>query len=480
MTQRRPCPAAPGPLEGYAARFDDLFGSLAQRRGFREYLAGLLAPRDRNKTLTALAGAEPVTGAQHPAVQRLQFFLSESRWDPEQVNARRLELLRADPATAPHGGGVLVIDDSGDRKDGVKTAHVGRQWLGRYGKTDNGVVTVTTLWADERVYYPVHAVPYTPARHFAKGKNDPAFRTKLAIGAGLAIKAREAGFVFRAVVADCAYGDQDGFRAELAEAGLPFVMALRPRRGMWARDAGAHTPADAARALAWDGPDDPGDWHPVTRTFRDGHAETWWAAEATLGGWGPDGVRRLAVATADPGTLPDKATWYLVTNLPRPGGPREADSPHPAADLAEITRLYGIRNWIEQGYKQVKDELGWADFQVRSDTAIRRHQALVNCAFSFCWAAWFAEHPPQHDAAPQPGPGGGERGRRRRRTTAAGAVLAAGAARDPRLAFPLDRVAALVAGLVQGAPAPPAASPDRLGRGRLRPAPLHPELTNYR
>ncbi|MGH3236264.1 MAG: hypothetical protein ACRDOH_24010 [Streptosporangiaceae bacterium] len=28
-----------------------------------------------------------------------------------------------------------MIDDSGDRKDGAKTAHVGRQWLGRYGKT---------------------------------------------------------------------------------------------------------------------------------------------------------------------------------------------------------------------------------------------------------------------------------------------------------------------------------------------------------
>ena len=67
------------PAAGYATRFDDLFGSLAQRRGFREYLAGLLAPRDRNKTPTALAGAEPVTGAQHPAVQRLRFFLSESR-----------------------------------------------------------------------------------------------------------------------------------------------------------------------------------------------------------------------------------------------------------------------------------------------------------------------------------------------------------------------------------------------------------------
>src|SRR6266550_4001143 len=446
MTKPKPCPAAPGPLEGYAARFDDLFTHVAQRRGFRDYLAGLLAPRDRNKTLTALAGAEPVTGAQHPVVQRLQFFLSESRWEPEKVNARRLELLAADPATAPHEGGVLVIDDSGDRKDGTKTAHVGHQWLGRYGKTDSGVVTVTAVWADERLYYPVHAVPYTPARHFAKGKTDPAFRTKLAIGADLAVKAQGAGFTFRAVAADSAYGDQDGFRGELAEAGLPFVMALKPRRGTWAYGPEAHTPADAR-----------------------------------LGWWGPDDIRRLVVATADPGTLPAKATWYLVTNLPRPGGPREADSPHPAAGLAEITRIYGIRHWVEQGYKQVKDELGWADFQVRSDTAIRRHQVLVNCAFSFCWVAWFQRDPaPRRTAAPpRPAPGRGERGAASR-LTAAGTALAAGAARDTRLAHPLDRAAALVAGMVQGAPAAAAASPDDLGRGRLRPAPLPPELTNYR
>ena len=219
---------------------------------------------------------------------------------------------------------------------------------------------------------------------------------------------------------------------------------------------------------------------PVTRTFRDGHTETWCAADATLGWWGPDGARRLVVATADPATLPPKATWYLVTNLPRPGGPREADSPHPAADLAEIVRIYGIRHWIEQGYKQVKDELGWADFQVRSDIAIRRHQVLVNCAFSFCWDAWFADHPA---TARSRGTAARTRPRReggRTPPAAARTVLAAGAARGTRLALPLDRAAALVAGMVQGAPAPAAASPDQLGRGRLRPAPLHPELTNYR
>ncbi|WP_260609499.1 transposase [Streptomyces sp. WAC 01325] len=144
-------------------------------------------------SLTCLAGTEPVAGAQHAAVQRLQFFLSESTWSQDAVNARRLELLLADPATAPHPGGVLVIDDSGGRKDGTATAHVGKQYLGSVGKIDRGVVTVTTCWADERVYYPVHACPYTPAHHFPRGKNDPGFRTKLRIAADLAARAKAAG-----------------------------------------------------------------------------------------------------------------------------------------------------------------------------------------------------------------------------------------------------------------------------------------------
>ena len=453
--------------------------SLAQRRGFREYLAGLLLPRDRNKTLTCLAGAEPVVGAQQPGVQRLQFFLSESTWDPERVNARRLELLRADEATAPHPGGVLVIDDSGDRKDGTTTAHVGRQWLGRYGKTDNGVVTVTTLWADERLYYPLHAVPYTPAHHFPRGRSDPAFRTKWRIAAELAGRARAAGFPFRAAVADGAYGDLDDFRCELHAVDVPFVMAVKRRRGVWAYGDQAYTPVDAARDLAWNGPEEPGDWTPVVRVFRDGHTATWWAADATLGFWGPDGLTRLVVATADPATLPDKATWYLATDLPRPGSPRVAESPYPPADLAEIVRIYGIRNWIEQGYKQVKDELGWADFQVRSDVAIRRHQTLVNCAFTFCWQTWFTAPEPEAVPPPASGTDAGERGARTV-GPATTAVLAQGDSRRPRLAGPRGRAAALVAGLVHGAPADRTPGPDRRGDHRTGTEPLLPGLTNHR
>ena len=140
----------------------------------------------------------------------------------------------------------------------------------------------------------------------------------------------------------------------------------------------------------------------MTRRFRDGHTETGGRPTPSLAAGDPDRPLRLVVATTDPARLPGHSTWYLTTNLPRPAGRRAQP-----ADLADIVRLYGLRNWVEQGYKQVKGELGWADFQVRSDRAIRRHWALVCCAFSFCWQAFLAEQPA---APPVPGRRGGRAG----------------------------------------------------------------------
>ena len=466
MTRRIACPSAPGPLEEYAARFDDLFTHAAQRRGFRDYLAGLLLPRDRNKTLTALAGAEPIVEAQEAPVQRLQSFLSESVWDAEAVNARRLELTWTDAALTPHAGGVLVIDETGDRKDGSKTAHVAHQYLGSVGKIANGIVSVTSLWADERVHYPLHVVPYTPAARLPLGKKDPTLRTKPQLAVGLVSRARDAGLPFRAVVADCIYGQSAAFEGTLWDAGLPYVLAVRPSRGTWGPEDAAHTPQDAAREVPWTSAAEPGGWTRVERHFRDGHTETWWAADLELAGYRPSGYTRLVAATTDPATLPTASTWYVVTNLPHPEIVPAAESPLAPADLAEIVRLYGLRQWVEQGYRQVKGALGWADFQVRADRAIRRHWQLVCCAFSFCWWAYLrregtvrVDEMLEGVLAEGPGLAGGKRGGRRsvhRGQVGAGlaaAVVARGAPAGPGLAGPLDHAMALLARLVERAPA---------------------------
>jgi hypothetical protein len=389
MTKRSPVSPAPGPLEDYAMTFDDLFGARAQRHAFRRYLEGLLLPAERNKTLTALANTEPVVGAQRKEAQSLQWFLSESGWDPQQINRRRVKLMLEDPKTALSADGVLVIDEHGDRKWGKHTAHVGRQWLANIGKTDSGVVSVSSLLADERLYWPVGFEPYTPAHHFEGGKEDPRFRTKLKIAQELVEHAVEEGISFRAVVADSFYGEDEDLKRALRELKVGYVLALKPSHS-WLHREGEEMGAlwEAALGGGWEDPDSPGDWVKVVRRFRDGHEEEWWALEVDVGPYGPRRAQRAVVATTDPKELPDKATWYVVTSLPHPRSERATESELEAADLAEVVRLYGLRMWVEQSYKQVKHVLGWSDYQVRSDIAIRRHWQLVCLAFSFCWWAY--------------------------------------------------------------------------------------------
>lgn len=389
MTRRLPVEPAPGPLEDYATRFDDLFRrARAQREGFRRYLEGLLLPAERNKTLTALANTEPVAGAQRKEAQSLQWFLSESGWDPGEVNERRLELLVEDPASAPDEEGVLVIDEHGDRKWGKKTAHVGKQWLGNIGKTDNGVVSVSSLWASEGVYYPLEVEPYTPAHHFEGGRSDDAFRTKLRIAGELVERSVAGDVPFRAVVADSFYGEDEDLKGDLERLGVGYVMALKESHSWWHKEGTIGALWEAAERAGWNNADDPGRWEKVIRTFRDGHREAWWALEVEVGPYGPQRTRRALVVTTDPERLPRLGTWYLNTNLPAPDSKRARDGEALApASVAEIVRLYGLRMWVEQSYKQVKHALGWSDYQVRSDAAIRRHWQLVFCAFSFCWWA---------------------------------------------------------------------------------------------
>jgi DDE superfamily endonuclease len=475
MTKRLEGERAPAPLEEYAQHFDALFAKSNQREGFRRYVEGLLLPSERHKTLTGLTNTEPVVGAQLARAQRLQWFLSESDWSEREVQAQRLTLLRQDPATAPTADGVLVIDETGDRKDGHHTAHVGRQYLANLGKIDNGVVSVSSLWADSGVYYPVDFEPYPPAHHFPRGKKDPQFRTKLKIAVELVRQAVQASIPFRAVVADSFYGEDRGVKGGLRALGVGYVLALKPSHVWWHPEGAIGSFQEAAQAGGWKSPEQPGQWVKVTRTFRDGSSQDWWVLEVITGPYGPSKQERVVIATTDPVTLPSLSTLYLVTNLPAPGSQRAADSPLAAASLQEVVRLYSVRMWVEQSYKQVKHALGWSQYQVRSDRAMRRHWQLVCCAFSFCW--YHASHPeafvrqdaaesselegPPQPSAPASSAGTGEKKPRGKREAATD-VLAQGAAGGARVVGALDHAAALLEGLVATAPASCVATPALL------------------
>jgi SRSO17 transposase len=304
--------------------------------------------------------------------------------------------------------------------------------------------------------------PYTPARWFARGEADPDFRTKPRIALELVERAVQAGVPFQAVVADSFYGENLGFIEGLEQFELGYVLALRPSHAWWHPQGELGSVEQVARSQPWQ-PEAPGAWQKITRSFRDGHQEEWWALEAAAGPYGPTKTQRMVIATTDPITLPELTTWYLLTNLPAPEQARKRSLP--AASLTEVVRLYGLRVWVEQSYKQVKQSLGWAQYQVRSDLAIRRHWQLVCCAFSFCWWACAQEDGWELDQASQPAPeeldhpgaAQGEKKMRSRSAVLPLGDLARGSTASAGVVGAMDHAAALLASVVHQAPTSPAA-----------------------
>ncbi len=307
--------------------------------------------------------------------------------------------------------------------------------------------------------------PYTPAHHFERGEDDPAFRTKLTIALELVDRAHTQGIPFRAVVADNFYGEDRTLRTGLRALKLGYVLALKPSHDWWHRVGTPGSLQEVAQAAGWKSAEQPGQWVKVERRFRDGSKQSWWALEVQAGPYGPEKTERAVIATTDPETLPDATTWYLVTNIPIPGSAAAERSSLEAASLQDVVRLYGLRMWIEQSYKHVKHELGWSQYQVRSDQAIRRHWQLVCCAFSFCWyhashssssttqdAREASESPPSQEpegAVEVTAPG--EKNQQKNSISSI-SVLAGGAAGRARVVGALDHAAALLESVVRAAP----------------------------
>ena len=72
--------------------------------------------------------------------------------------------------------------------------------------------------------------------------------------------------------------------------------------------------------------------------------------------------------TTDPATPPEESPCFVMTNLAQ-------------ASLQELASIYGMRMWIEYGFKQSKQELGWSDFRVTSYPAIEKWWEIVSSAY---------------------------------------------------------------------------------------------------
>jgi hypothetical protein len=110
MTKRSSVTPAPGPLEGYALLVSTTCSGLVVPsekaldatwgRTFAPYRAQQDPHRPRQYRAPRRSAAQ---GGPRPP----KWFLSESSWDAEAINERRIELLLEDPRTAPNEKGAL-------------------------------------------------------------------------------------------------------------------------------------------------------------------------------------------------------------------------------------------------------------------------------------------------------------------------------------------------------------------------------------
>lgn len=103
---------------------------------------------------------------------KLHHFLTAAPWSAERINNCRLQVMAQCRQTKIDKGFTLIVDDSGHRKSGTLTDGVGRQYIGEIGKTDNGVVIVTTHLYDGVKSLPLDVQLDQHASSLANGKQD--------------------------------------------------------------------------------------------------------------------------------------------------------------------------------------------------------------------------------------------------------------------------------------------------------------------
>lgn len=377
-------------LQDFVGEFAAELGRSERRHWCGKYLEGLLREGERKSI-------EPLAARVGGDEQALQQFVNQSPWDHAPVLFRLRELMRR-RAGAP---GVLVLDDTSLPKQGRHSVGVARQYCGALGKIANCQSVVTWHWMGAGLHWPLAAELYLPAawtddpeRMTQAGVPVEAqrFREKWRIALDLLDEMKPQLPAYEAIVCDAGYGVILPLLAELEKRHEPYVAQVPSNVSAWPATATAilvqpavgrprqhavvRDPTVKPRAMAqWRDQllAEPGRWTKVKLPRADGASVRAIAvrvqASQRAARWRQPGATRWLLIEQ----LGDGTFKYHLSNL-------SANTP-----LAELVRLAHQRWAIEQGYQQLKEELGFDHFEGRSWRGLHHHLAL--CFLAFCFLA---------------------------------------------------------------------------------------------
>jgi len=356
-------PAAMPPcFDRWCKRFDDIWGHQAQKREFRNYIGGLLGESER-KNLSQMAN-----NAVGVTYHRLHHFLTEAPWEAQVVNERRLMVMNQCSQTRITRGFTLIVDDSGHRKSGNFTSGVGRQYIGEIGKTDNGIVVVTTHLHDGKKSLPLDLELYQHANSLPEGKKDPKFKKKPELALALIERSLMRGYRPSIVLIDAGYGNNTTFLLELEKRKLKYLGGLAKNRKVIGETSANEREEIRLDKLAQSLPDEA--FTPVQLNLD--KPKPVWVATVGVELSQLEGTRTIAIVMNASTFKQASDIDYFITNV---------DGSTATAEW--IVTTYAQRNWVEVFYREAKGWLGLSEYQVRDYRSLIRHFILVFCAYTF-------------------------------------------------------------------------------------------------
>lgn len=374
-------------LAGFLDEMLTALGRSERRRWGDVYVRGLLATGERKATATI---ASRVSDGN---VQAMQQFIGQSPWPWAPLRQRLAQRL----VGALHPAAAWVIDDTGFPKKGTHSVGVARQYSGTLGKIGNCQVAVSLHYATDDAAVPIDFALYLPEEWLEADRRQAAgipeevtFQPKWALALALLDRAREWQVPEGVVTADAGYGNSTDFRTGLSDRKLLFVVGIQSTTGVWADEGGLVSPPPGRRGRPRLKPVTIGAPVSVSELSRSWKPDQWqrvtWR-EGTKGGM----TSRFAAARVLPshgyqhGGPKEESRWLLVEWPEAEEAPAKfwlANLP-PNTDLLSLVRLAKIRWWIEQGYQQLKDELGLDHYEGRSWQGWHHHITLTMLAFGY-------------------------------------------------------------------------------------------------
>lgn len=301
--------------------------------------------------------------------EKLQYFLSDSKWNYEALNSKRIELLKNQRTTGFGQEGLLIIDDTGVLKPYAQdTEGVAYQHCPVLGSEALCNVAVASCYNVNNRYIPLEVKFYKTESEFIMGKNDPDFKSKLELAKELVDDALQKEIPFRYCLFDSWYSASDVLNF-IHEKNLYFITEVKSDRRMFFKNPltkkGYFTNQDEMVTLIKKHL-----WHKVRVIKHNGQDLAVYSFSSRLKS--TDFPVKVFVVFGNFNSEDNRDIRIIVTN--------DLSLGHKEAVLTYLER------WaIERLFREMKDSFYFDHYQVRHKLKIMRYWMLVILAWTLIY-----------------------------------------------------------------------------------------------